>query len=249
MITVAGLTGTITDVNVTLHGLTHTFTHDVDVLVTDQGAFARVILMADAGQTAGNVDLTFDDGAANFLPLNTLVTGSYKPGSIQLPGSCPYPQPFPQPAPIGAYGTALSVFNTTNPNGTWYLYVVDDCTDNVGSIAGGWTLDITTTTTAVTVSSLSARPATRGVLVRWRTGTEADLLGFHVYRSRGHSWRRLNRSLITAKGSVSGAAYRFLDRTARGGVAYRYRIKAVNRDGTMSWFGPVRVTYSFLGVL
>ena len=35
---------------------------------------------------------------------------------------------------------------------------------------------------------------------------------------------------------------RFLDRTARRGVAYRYRIKAVNRDDTTSWFGPVRVT-------
>ena len=95
---------------------------------------------------------------------------------------------------------------------------------------------------AVTVASLSGHKVTKGVLVRWRTGTEADLLGFHVYRSRGHSWRRLTRSLIVAKGSVSGASYRFLDKTARRGAAYRYRIKAVNRDGTTSWFGPVRVT-------
>ena len=100
-----------------------------------------------------------------------------------------------------------------------------------------------TTPLAVTVASLAraARAAT-GVLVRWRTGTEADLLGFHVYRSRGHSWKRITRSLIVAKGSVAGASYRFLDRTAKRGVAYRYRIKAVNRDGTTSWFGPVRVT-------
>ena len=33
MLTVAGLTGTITDVNVTLTGLTHPFSHDVDVLL------------------------------------------------------------------------------------------------------------------------------------------------------------------------------------------------------------------------
>jgi lamin tail-like protein len=96
---------------------------------------------------------------------------------------------------------------------------------------------------AVTVRSLDARPVTKGVLLRWRTGTEADLLGFHVYRSRRQSWRRITRSLIAAKGSVSGASYRFLDRTAmRRGVSYRYRIKALNRDGTASWFGPVRVT-------
>jgi hypothetical protein len=95
---------------------------------------------------------------------------------------------------------------------------------------------------AVTVASLSARSAAQGVLLRWRTGTEVDLLGFQVYRSRGHSWRRITHSLIAAKGSVSGASYRVLDRTARRGLSYRYRIKAVNRDGTTSWFGPVRVT-------
>jgi hypothetical protein len=70
---------------------------------------------------------------------------------------------------------------------------------------------------AVTVASLSARSAAQGVLLRWRTGTEVDLLGFQVYRSRGHSWQRITHSLIAAKGSVSGASYRFLDRTARRG--------------------------------
>jgi hypothetical protein len=95
--------------------------------------------------------------------------------------------------------------------------------------------------TVVALASAGASRTNRGVLVRWRTGTETDLLGFQVYRSRGHSWRRVTRSLVEAKGTVSGATYRFLDNTARRGVAYRYRIKAVNRDGTASWFGPVRV--------
>jgi hypothetical protein len=99
-----------------------------------------------------------------------------------------------------------------------------------------------TTPSAVTFASARAARTSKGVLVRWRSGTEVDLLGFQVYRSRGHSWRRISHSLIAAKGSVSGASYRFLDRTARRGVSYRYRIKAVNRDGTTSWFGPVRVT-------
>jgi hypothetical protein len=94
----------------------------------------------------------------------------------------------------------------------------------------------------VTVVSLTARHVAKGVLVRWHTGTEADLLGFYVYRSRGDSWRRITRSLIAAKGSVSGASYRYLDRTAKRSVSYRYRIKAVHNDGTAKWFGPVRVT-------
>jgi hypothetical protein len=98
------------------------------------------------------------------------------------------------------------------------------------------------TASAVTLASASASRTANGVLVRWHTGTEIDLLGFQVYRSRGHSWRRISRSLIAAKGSMSGASYRFLDRSATRGVPYRYRIKAINRDGTASWFGPVRMT-------
>jgi hypothetical protein len=97
-----------------------------------------------------------------------------------------------------------------------------------------------TSPSAVTFASANATRTARGVLLRWRTGTEADLLGFQVYRSRGHSWQRLTRSLIAAKGSVSGRSYRYLDRTARRGVSYRYRINAVGKDGTTRWFGPVR---------
>ena len=95
---------------------------------------------------------------------------------------------------------------------------------------------------AVTMTALSASRSSKGIAVRWRTGTEAELLGFEVYRSRGPSWRSTTHSMIAAKGSVSGTSYRFLDRTAKRGVAYRYRIKALNRDGTTAWFGPVRVT-------
>ncbi|MFC3769208.1 hypothetical protein [Paenibacillus sp. GCM10012303] len=39
----------------------------------------------------------------------------------------------------------LNVFNGQSPNGTWQLFIVDDV-DQIsdGSIAGGWTLSITT---------------------------------------------------------------------------------------------------------
>src|SRR5262249_47353927 len=96
-----------------------------------------------------------------------------------------------------------------------------------------------TSGTAVTVASLAARPVANGVVIRWRTDTEAELLGFQVYRSRGHAWQRISRSLIAARGSVSGASYRFLDKSAKRHVSYRYRIKALGRDGAASWFGPV----------
>jgi hypothetical protein len=135
-------------------------------------------------------------------------------------------------------GTSGS-FSFTVPASATFVVEVEECTPGAG--VSTYSLDVTGTgVTAARFRSLSAAATARGTLVRWRTGTEAELLGFQVYRTRGHSWRRITHSLIAAKGSVSGRSYRFLDRTARRGVSYR--IKAVNRDGTASWFGPVRVT-------
>ena len=98
----------------------------------------------------------------------------------------------------------------------------------------------TTGPTAVTIASARTTRTGKGVLLRWRTGTEVNLLGFHVYRRHGKSWRRLTRTLITAKRATSGASYRYLDKTAKRRVSYQYRLKAVPRKGKAIWFGPIR---------
>jgi plastocyanin len=141
----------------------------------------------------------------------------------------------------GSVDMATAVELVENP--TWTVTLVDGtytyrCDPHFDTMNGSFTVG----TSAVTFASATARRTARDVLVRWRTGTEADLLGFNLYRSQGQSWKRITRSLIAAKGSVSGASYRYLDRTAKHGISYRYRIKAVHGDGTATWFGPVRVT-------
>ncbi|MFF2291115.1 proprotein convertase P-domain-containing protein [Peribacillus butanolivorans] len=125
----------------TLTNMSHTFPDDIDILLVGPGG-QNVILMSDAGGGAdiNNVTLTFDDDAPTFLPdAAQIVSGTFKPTNF---GGADV---FPAPAPIPPYGSLLNVFNGTNPNGTWSLFVVDDIEGDTGSIAGGWSLTITTT--------------------------------------------------------------------------------------------------------
>ena len=147
-INVSGLAGTVTDVNVTLTGFSHTSPGDVNVLLVGPGG-QNTLLIAGNGYTFGvsGVNLTFDDAATASVPDQAqIVSGTYKPstGSVWSgAGICDQP-PFPSPAPGGPYAApSLSVFNGTDANGTWSLYVVDDFPADVGSISGGWSLDIT----------------------------------------------------------------------------------------------------------
>jgi subtilisin len=140
-ISVSGLTGTVSKVTVTLNNLTHTFPDDIDILLVGPTG-QSLILMSDSGggSDINNLTLTFDDQAAAALPdSSSLTAGTFKPTNHGSSSDT-----FPAPAPSGTpTGTALSVFNGTNPNGTWSLYVVDDADDDAGSIAGGWSVALT----------------------------------------------------------------------------------------------------------
>ncbi len=149
-INVSGLMGQIvSSVTVTLANFSHGFPDDVDVLlVGPQGQTA--IIMSDVGSNLSispnaPVTLTLDDAAASSLPdAGMLSTGTFKPTNVD-PGAVA--DVFPAPAPMLASNNAmLSVFNGTDPNGTWSLYIVDDGASNAGLFAGGWCLNITATT-------------------------------------------------------------------------------------------------------
>ena len=137
-INVSGVSGNITNIQVSLSGLSHTWPDDVDMFLRGPGG-QKVMLMSDAGGFAGlnNVNLTFRDSASGTLPDGSQITsGTYRPTDYQVGDT------FPTPAPAGPYGTALSAFNGTNPNGAWQLFVQDDLGGDSGSIAGGWSLTI-----------------------------------------------------------------------------------------------------------
>jgi VCBS repeat-containing protein len=157
-IIVSGLTGTVTDVNATLVGFTHPFPDDVAVLLVAPGG-EHTILMADVGGPddpivggPGNddvtpIDLTFDGDSAPSLPdSGPLASGTFTPTVGTAALACAAPTSFPLDAPAGPYEPSLSNFNGTSPNGIWSLYVIDDSFEDVGSIRGGWIVDITATT-------------------------------------------------------------------------------------------------------
>lgn len=139
-ITISGMGDSLDKVTVTLHGLSHTYPEDLDVLlVGPQGQ--NVLLMAAVGE--GNdlnaVTLTFDDDAAASLPVFSAITsGAYRPTDASLGAA------LPSPAPSGPYGTSLAVFEGTDPNGVWSLYVQDTYPGDLGALANGWSLSLQT---------------------------------------------------------------------------------------------------------
>ena len=79
-IAVSGLTGSVVDVNVTLHDLSHTCNYDVEVLLVGP-VTKNVLLMHDVGACSNfTATVTFDDEVATVIPeFSTPTTGAYKP--------------------------------------------------------------------------------------------------------------------------------------------------------------------------
>lgn len=95
--------------------------------------------------------------------------------------------------------------------------------------------------TAVRLVSFAASDARGRVALRWRTAGENDAVGYNIWRGRLGAEKKINRTLIPARGAVGGAAYRLVDPTVRRGGSYVYRLQIVNRDGSRSWHGNARV--------
>lgn len=153
MLYLSGLQGKVSKATVTLDGLTHTRTSDLDImLVSPQGT--KVMLMSDAGGGLNfNTDmlLIFDDDAPGYLPQDSGITsGAYRPtdyGGLII-------DLFPSPAPIGLVHDSLAAFQGEDANGYWQLYIVDDLLGYDGEISRGWTLELTLTRQVTVVDDL-----------------------------------------------------------------------------------------------
>jgi subtilisin-like proprotein convertase family protein len=146
-ISITGLDGqSISHLTVTLSGLTHTFPSDLDILLAGPNGQVSMLMSEVGGNTrfpVSNLTLTLDDSAASSLPIDSaLVSGTFQP-TRQFPTLS---FDFPSPAPAGSSSApaALSIFNGTDPNGNWNLFVVDESSPDSGTISLGWSMDVTT---------------------------------------------------------------------------------------------------------
>jgi subtilisin-like proprotein convertase family protein len=140
---VSGVTGTVDKVTVTLLGLTHTWSGDIDIMLSSPSN-QTVLVMSDCGYGSKltNAVMAFDDIAASMLNSNgvpNLVSGTYKPSNYTESWS---PNDlFPAPAPSVVNTNKLAIFNNKNPNGVWSLWVLDDGPNDSGSL-GKWVISI-----------------------------------------------------------------------------------------------------------
>jgi hypothetical protein len=136
-ITVSGIDRQIADVNVTINGFTHGTPGNVDFLLVGPGGQSALVV-SDVGTSASNVTLTLDDNARDqIIGGAALVSGTFQPTNFGSTTDTYLP-----PAPTKPSNSKLGVFNSTDANGIWTLYVKNSQT-GTGTVSGGWSMQIT----------------------------------------------------------------------------------------------------------
>ncbi|MFL6513442.1 MAG: hypothetical protein ACJ8M1_00285 [Chthoniobacterales bacterium] len=234
-IAVSGVPGVVSKVTVGLNDFSTSslaYPEDIDILLG--GPFGQsTMLMSDAG--GGNqlrhVNLVFDDTAASPLPGSSpsITSGTYRPTNFNPLGDN---DAFPAPAPAKPFGSSLQLFNGTSPNGTWNLFALDEYVEGSGSIAGGWSLTIST----VPAAPIVATKAATGMM-----STTANLNGtinplgvsssfaFQLGRDTNYGFAQE----IQSAGTGTDAVPVTLNITGlRPGTMYHYRLTGLNSAGS-----------------
>ncbi|GAA3526292.1 hypothetical protein [Nocardioides daeguensis] len=164
---VANLPGRITDVDVVLTNVFHTWPDDLDVFLRAPGSDRVVRLMSDvcgSGDLVG-VTLTIDDDAGTSLPDSAACpSGAYRPSNVDAV----------EVAPAGTtLADSLSVFDGGNANGTWTLIATDDAGGDTGQLAGGFSVTITTDD-APGITTITSRPKKTTTKRKATVGFAAD---------------------------------------------------------------------------
>ncbi|MBN1481830.1 T9SS C-terminal target domain-containing protein [candidate division KSB1 bacterium] len=99
----------------------------------------------------------------------------------------------------------------------------------------------------VEMSVYSANIENNTAVVKWRTESELNNLGFNVYRSENEEsgFVRLTGELIRGQGSTSTPHdYQYIDKSILPKVDYWYAIETISLDGLSTFYGPFPATVS-----
>ena len=224
-VTVAGLTGAVSQVSVQLKSLVHSQMSDVDMLLVAPSG-AKLVLFSDVGgnNPFGPANIILDDTASSTLPTTSLSAGTYHPGDYGAGADI-----FLSPAPAIAFsgdsaapnGTATftTKFSGAAPNGVWSLYIMDDTTNSFsGSVGGGWVLTLTTVPTL-------PRPILTNALInasgKFQFGfTGVTTTNYSVYVSTN----LMNWSAVGTASEISAGVFRYIDPQPRTNAVRYYRV-------------------------
>lgn len=158
-IAISNVSGLIGKASVTLADVNHPRPSDLAVLLVSPSG-GKFILMrgADTNGPLNHARLLFEmvrpnGGALLPIPATSLAT-TFGVTSTNMPTDVGSGN-LASPAPPGPYSTNLNLLNSTDPNGTWSLYVVDTVAGNAGTISGGWILNLFLAPTVGNIASQS----------------------------------------------------------------------------------------------
>jgi hypothetical protein len=99
--------------------------------------------------------------------------------------------------------------------------------------------------TLIDLSSFTAIPSDRKVILEWTTESEIDNAGFNLYRAESEDgeYVRINISLIPAEGSATqGVSYQFVDEGVKNRTTYYYKLEDIDLNGKSTMHGPASAT-------
>jgi hypothetical protein len=211
-------------------------------VVWDLGTGANTVLLVYS-DTAGIKYKVSGDGGAFWTPEQTL-TLAYQAHWIQLerdPSNVVHLVIKDQANALRAWSWRAGTWTVTTPVQVSSNVETNGANQNVESFAIA-TYPPVTVTTAVKLQSFEATGTDGAVELSWRTGSELDNQGFHVYRgaSADGPWTRLTTSLIPGMGSSPlGKSYSWRDSGLVNGQRYYYRLEDVDTRSKSTFHGPV----------
>jgi subtilisin-like proprotein convertase family protein len=193
-IAVTGSSGLITDLNVTLRGVTHTSVADLDMLLVSPSGRAAWLVSDACGKGVSEtlVEWTFDDEAGAPLPASG-TSASCRSGTYRTsPYSDGDPDVVGDSVPPGPYATSLNVFDGASPDGNWHLYIQDDSAADGGYLTGA-SINVKTASRDTRVPRDTTAPQTKLTERPHRTTSRKALFKFESSEARSTFQCKLNR--------------------------------------------------------